>query len=1328
MKTRLLLKKLLIILCILCALVGQCGFAGAEDAVSISQVNLTYNGETRDVLYQVIEVEAGIMTMLDFEVVPGNETGGLSYRIYQYNGAAKQKYQLASSNGTRLSVDAGELKSGLPLYLAVYQSGKNVLTRLLTVRVNPSRAQNMVAPQIASSYTENIEVDMSELLPGMKFQMHPYILPITAKAYTDGRVVIGMGINSSNVSFWKSAYNGTLQEKTDVKQLSDAFWGNSAKRSAVPGKSLGLVLEFSGWVQGNIYNTDPMKGEMSEYIPSGFNVSGQYLILTWEVTVTIGADGSFDFELRYNDKNGRYDDFHADSFAVSFKTGLELYGGIGLSSIASVGVYGQGSVAVKDQFYPDPVVQSIVLAGECGFKVKAFSRTLFSYAIVSGSHEFVKDKLTEENGENNSLLGVSELDSVNTALLSSSYAQKSGEIHEPDNAGTWYAGLKRVRGSTKALMEYEADPNFDHLISRNIYPDNRLQVVNTGREDRQMNVIFLGSDGSRTNGNRSRLMNFTFKEADNYLSDPAWVFPDSPEYDVDDTADYDPYVYHNERREKTYMVWRSATGEFEDDASFQDIARNTDVFFTEYQHGAGWSAPSRVTDYASGSSGEFACGFAVSCAADGTPQTVYYTSPVSDPAGVDDTVERTVFFATANGTDWSSEEVCTVTGAVSRVDCAYYKRTPTVAVSYSCIENGLRQYRVEVWQCKDASWNKTFTFEDAMNAQFMASGNGTAVLTWYKDARVFGMLDNADDPRGITPADLKIPSSDYRIYGTYVTGSMAIIGTVSNQSSENAFAIISNCGGSQWGKVDVTDVGSNAIVNEIGMAFTEYDPDDPLSEREPIVFYSVQNYVTNADIDMDYLNGDADALLGAPLRSSFTGLEGSALRIGEGDPRFTDTTADLYVKARKANESVKITDVTFTDEDGARKGKPTPVTVEIENTGMYDIYKLAVFVDDQYVGDYAVNVRAGNKAAIETSAIVPEDAGITSQPFLIRVETLDGMAEDTARGYLGTGHIAVKYSHELRYGNENIKYYVTNNGFAFKTVYACFFDEDTGEQFFKYPLAVPAGTTRHGGKSMISGLYKQAGHQHVRAYVLTEEEARKVTSDMTRDQVEELLDLDSTRSVVINGLDEIYLQDASGAFKSTAFCSGDTSCPLERFTDADPAAWYHDGVHWALERGVMNGVDGDRFAPDGPASRAMLVTMLYRMEGEPGVSERSGFRDVPEGQWYTDAVDWAYANGIVNGYSPETFGPDNDLTREQLAAILERYVKFKGIDVSEGEQAKLDGYSDAEAISDWAVSAFRWAVYAGIVKGVSGTALSPKTNATRAQVATMLMRCDEMVL
>ena len=191
-------------------------------------------------------------------------------------------------------------------------------------------------------------------------------------------------------------------------------------------------------------------------------------------------------------------------------------------------------------------------------------------------------------------------------------------------------------------------------------------------------------------------------------------------------------------------------------------------------------------------------------------------------------------------------------------------------------------------------------------------------------------------------------------------------------------------------------------------------------------------------------------------------------------------------------------------------------------------------------------------------------------------------------------------------------------------------------------------------------------------------------------------------------------------------CPKDDTCPMTAFTDLDKSSWYHDGVHWAIENGVMNGVGNDRFEPSGTTSRGMIVTMLYRMEGEPASDYAMTFRDVEDGKWYAEAVRWAAENGIVNGYSENTFGPNDPVTREQIVTILLRYARYKGVDTEAGELKPLEGFDDTRDISDWAVKAFRWAVDAGIIQGTGGGKISPKLDASRAQVATMLMRYDAM--
>ncbi len=179
------------------------------------------------------------------------------------------------------------------------------------------------------------------------------------------------------------------------------------------------------------------------------------------------------------------------------------------------------------------------------------------------------------------------------------------------------------------------------------------------------------------------------------------------------------------------------------------------------------------------------------------------------------------------------------------------------------------------------------------------------------------------------------------------------------------------------------------------------------------------------------------------------------------------------------------------------------------------------------------------------------------------------------------------------------------------------------------------------------------------------------------------------------------------------------------FSDVTESDWFYDAVTYAYENGLMDGVGAGLFAPNSETTRAQLVTILYRLSGQPAPSGDSGFSDVETGTWYTDAVAWAAQNGIVNGVSDTQFVPGDDITREQLAVILYRYATYQGYDVS--QRADLSGFVDAGTISTYAQEALSWANAQGLVLGFEDDSLRPQGTATRAQIAAVLMRFCQTV-
>ncbi len=222
----------------------------------------------------------------------------------------------------------------------------------------------------------------------------------------------------------------------------------------------------------------------------------------------------------------------------------------------------------------------------------------------------------------------------------------------------------------------------------------------------------------------------------------------------------------------------------------------------------------------------------------------------------------------------------------------------------------------------------------------------------------------------------------------------------------------------------------------------------------------------------------------------------------------------------------------------------------------------------------------------------------------------------------------------------------------------------------------------------------------------------------------------NTVEVKFNGDGTYSFTQPSGAVTITATfkaltgaseCPRDASCPMSGYTDLDMEAWYHDGIHYCLDEGLMDGVGTGLFAPNATTSRAMIVTILWRLQGSPEAEAAEMFTDVAPGDWYADAIAWAASEGVAEGYEDGSFRPNDAITREQLAAMLWRYAG------SPGSDGALSAFVDWADTSSWAQQAMSWAVARGLITGVDSDSLSPKGQATRAQTATILMRFAQSI-
>ena len=206
----------------------------------------------------------------------------------------------------------------------------------------------------------------------------------------------------------------------------------------------------------------------------------------------------------------------------------------------------------------------------------------------------------------------------------------------------------------------------------------------------------------------------------------------------------------------------------------------------------------------------------------------------------------------------------------------------------------------------------------------------------------------------------------------------------------------------------------------------------------------------------------------------------------------------------------------------------------------------------------------------------------------------------------------------------------------------------------------------------------------------------------------------------------IILTDA-GEVLLSVYCPKDKTCPMSAYTDLKPTEWYHDGIHFVLQSGFMSGYSSKLFGPGDDTTRAMVATIIWNMAGKPKTDAKIRFTDVENGKWFTEAIRWAAAAGIIVGYTDGITGemifcPNDSVTREQLATMMYRYAKYMKVDVSVGESTNVLSYDDSFSISSWAASAIQWSVGSGLMGGRTAHTLDPKANATRAEVATVVMR------
>lgn len=296
---------------------------------------------------------------------------------------------------------------------------------------------------------------------------------------------------------------------------------------------------------------------------------------------------------------------------------------------------------------------------------------------------------------------------------------------------------------------------------------------------------------------------------------------------------------------------------------------------------------------------------------------------------------------------------------------------------------------------------------------------------------------------------------------------------------------------------------------------------------------------------------------------------------------------------------------------------------------------------------------------------------------------------------------------------------------------------DASPYTYEFTYTKPSSGSSSGGSSSGKTTYKvttsSVNNGGVNASPSSAEKGAAITITLSPDKgykLDKLTVTDGSGKTVstVKKSDTVYTftMPASAVKVGVSYVKATETPSKTKFNDVSANDWFASAVDYVTGKGMMNGTADNTFSPKANTTRGMVVTVLYRLENQPSTSAAS-FTDVASGAYYANAVAWANANGIVSGYGSGKFGPNDKVTREQLAAILYRYAQYKKYDVSVGEDTNILSYDDAQSISSYAIPAIQWACGAGVVTGKSGSKLDPKGNATRAEVAAMLMRFCENV-
>lgn len=888
---------------------------------------LTYEKDVIDIYNKayVISIDDQKDLTIDFDVEEGfYGVKNILLRDITEDGEAKN---ICETGGRQCVFNATELTAGSGLEIILYDWDDNVVRQTmlgLIIKQNATKEDYEIPLSIGPD--KEIKIDMGTISTGMNFSFSPVPLPVKFEHYPDGRSVIGIGTNSTDAQFWQDAANNKMPDRISKSNMYKK-WKETKKHDPDKG-GLGLVWTFAGYATSYDNNPDKMTGTLQFYVGTGYNVIGQYAILTYSMTITIGADGEFVLTIDPSSEERA-----VGYFDLGVSAGLELYGGIGSGWLASVGIYGAGKFSTKAHMLPEFDLYSVNVAGEIGLKAKVLGRTVLTFTFLSGSHEFI-DNVSEEDGVTTYTADLN-LKSVMVQKLgefvNDEYANKpAGKIKTPEGETRWnlenldiptkeadsapinsmgLGGGPSLETASPALSDAPGsqianDYDYAHLIAENVYAHSGTQIIKHPTKELDAVAVFANNDGE---------LNYSIYDGPNHqMSEPQPVFGD-------DGQDFDARFVRGFNPDQSYLVWRRLTNDGSDGATLGDVAKSGEIMIAKFDpDNDSFEQQGNVTTdsyYIYG-------GVGVTTGqneGDIEPFVFAYTNPDYDPEGLADS-EHSIMLFRKNGDGWEGNVIKSsgIMGSITSFDVGVYEGKPSVAYTlWNDFADVLITYVV------DAEGHVVAEFQNAWGAQFV-NKNGEPVLVFMQDGKLYSSVGNNVKTLEFGDEENSLPNAPFKIIGDLDETFM--VSYLSNvDSRQNLVGYVKANGVCSYEPVAVTNVNENSNVTYYAGLFigdSAFIGDTAI----PFIIYTAQKY---QQVDSEFVEGQAD----------------------------------MYAMAGASTNHISIlaADITNLRELGVETNV-AKVDVLLKNTGLFHVDKFSLYLknrdesSDRYVrlGDYNI--------------------------------------------------------------------------------------------------------------------------------------------------------------------------------------------------------------------------------------------------------------------------------------------------------------------------------------------------------------------------------------